>query len=262
MVTMTTVGYGDKSPKSFLARIYAAAWMIIGMIILSTFTAEVSSGLVTKGIITHETTIGRSIGVPTGSRDFYRWRFREAIIKEFSTVQKLEEHLQRGEASNRIVLYSCKARNVTDSNKQIVQVLEPHIVAIKLMKIKNINPTGECDKQDEYQLQKCVRRKVKTFFNYAGPEEEEEQDDESEETKCDFEKSSHSKLKEFQPFDMKAIFIYISASLVVVTFAVGIVFDLIRYRKQKDLIEADVEACRGRKWNAVEERMERIAEKE
>ena len=76
---------------------------------------------------------------------------------------------------------------------------------------------------------------METFLNYAGPKKEEIEDEnnESEETKCDFEKSNHSKLKEFQPFEMKAIIIYASASLVVVTFVVGIVFDLIRSRRQK-----------------------------
>ncbi|PFX19185.1 uncharacterized protein LOC111338543 [Stylophora pistillata] len=168
--------------------------------------------------------------------------------------------MHRIELSSTVVLYSCKARDFTESNKQIVRVLDPDIVVIKMTKIVNSNSTKEYDNQDEDKLGTCVRKKMKIFSKYAGPEEEEEDEfDESEETKCDFEKSNHSKLKEFQLFDMKAIVIYTSASFVVVTFAVGTVFDLIRYRKQKDLIKADVEACRGRKRNAVEERMERRA---
>lgn len=44
-VTMTTVGYGDKSPKSLGGRLVALLWMFISVIILSTFTASIVSSL-------------------------------------------------------------------------------------------------------------------------------------------------------------------------------------------------------------------------
>ena len=47
--------YGDKTLKSLPARIYSAVWMIVGMIILSIFTAEVISGLTSKELIPHHT---------------------------------------------------------------------------------------------------------------------------------------------------------------------------------------------------------------
>ena len=42
--------YGDKSPKSFFARLFATVWMITGIILLSMFTAQVSSRLITQEI--------------------------------------------------------------------------------------------------------------------------------------------------------------------------------------------------------------------
>jgi polar amino acid transport system substrate-binding protein len=45
IVTMTTVGYGDKSPKSFGGRLVATAWMFVSIIILSSFTAAITSSL-------------------------------------------------------------------------------------------------------------------------------------------------------------------------------------------------------------------------
>lgn len=44
-VTMTTVGYGDKAPKTFMGRIIALIWMFTAIIIISTFTGMIASSL-------------------------------------------------------------------------------------------------------------------------------------------------------------------------------------------------------------------------
>jgi len=49
VVTMTTVGYGDKCPRKTIGRVIAAVWMIIGIIWFAAFTATLTSSLtVTK----------------------------------------------------------------------------------------------------------------------------------------------------------------------------------------------------------------------
>jgi ABC-type amino acid transport substrate-binding protein len=45
VVTMTTVGYGDKCPKRISGRLVAAAWMIIGIMWFAAFTATLSTVL-------------------------------------------------------------------------------------------------------------------------------------------------------------------------------------------------------------------------
>lgn len=44
-VTMTTVGYGDKSPRSLGGRLVALVWMFTAIIIISGFTASIASSL-------------------------------------------------------------------------------------------------------------------------------------------------------------------------------------------------------------------------
>ncbi len=44
-VTMTTVGYGDRVPKSFGGRLMAVVWMFSALIIIASFTASVTSTL-------------------------------------------------------------------------------------------------------------------------------------------------------------------------------------------------------------------------
>lgn len=44
-VTMTTVGYGDKAPVTLIGRLLALIWMIAALVVVSTFTAAITSAL-------------------------------------------------------------------------------------------------------------------------------------------------------------------------------------------------------------------------
>ena len=44
-VTMTTVGYGDKAPRTLMGRIVGLIWMFTAIIIVSSFTAAITSAL-------------------------------------------------------------------------------------------------------------------------------------------------------------------------------------------------------------------------
>ena len=51
-VTMTTVGYGDKSPRSLGGRIIALIWMFTAIVIISGFTASIASSLMVNHLDT------------------------------------------------------------------------------------------------------------------------------------------------------------------------------------------------------------------
>ncbi len=61
MVTMTTVGYGDKTPKTAGGRFVALVWMFTGIILVSVFTAAVTASL----------TVGELHGKVQGLQDLY-----------------------------------------------------------------------------------------------------------------------------------------------------------------------------------------------
>jgi ABC-type amino acid transport substrate-binding protein len=70
-VTLATVGYGDKVPKSLAGRALAVVWMFTGIVMISLFTASVTALLTTEQL---ETTIQRAddlrrvrIGAVSGS---------------------------------------------------------------------------------------------------------------------------------------------------------------------------------------------------
>lgn len=63
-VTMTTVGYGDKAPQTLGGRVIALVWMFAGIIIISSFTAAITSSL----------TLGQLQGPVQGPDDLHAGR--------------------------------------------------------------------------------------------------------------------------------------------------------------------------------------------
>ena len=96
MVTMTTVGYGDKAPKTLGGRIVALVWMIFSIIFIASFTAN----------ITASQTIRELRGKVHGFNDLYNARVGSIPRSEgfdFLTKQGIDvipfEDLQEGLAA-------------------------------------------------------------------------------------------------------------------------------------------------------------------
>jgi len=70
-VTMTTVGYGDKSPRTLLGRLVALVWMFASIIVISSFTAAIASSMtvtrLVEGITGPEDLPGHTLGTVAAS---------------------------------------------------------------------------------------------------------------------------------------------------------------------------------------------------
>ncbi len=101
VVTMSTVGYGDKRPKKIGGRLIAAIWMFIGIIWFAGLTATLSSALTVDRIRHGEISdlpdlYGKNVAViqDTTSEDFLRYHNVKMVLVR--TLADLLESLKAG----------------------------------------------------------------------------------------------------------------------------------------------------------------------
>lgn len=61
-ISMTTVGFGDKCPKSYIGRMYAVVWILVGITLCSIFTASLITEIIQAKEVDTEIN-GKKIGV-------------------------------------------------------------------------------------------------------------------------------------------------------------------------------------------------------
>ncbi|MGD8810119.1 MAG: transporter substrate-binding domain-containing protein [Gammaproteobacteria bacterium] len=89
-VTMTTVGYGDKAPKTLGGRLVALVWMFLSLIIIASFTASIAASLTTGELIESQLRdrplSELDVGVLEGSAAEEFVRTRGAVPVSFDSV--------------------------------------------------------------------------------------------------------------------------------------------------------------------------------
>jgi ABC-type amino acid transport substrate-binding protein len=99
-VTMTTVGYGDATPKTASGRSLALIWMFIGVVVLAFFTATVTSILTLaslRGTVQHATELAHvRTGTVAGSPGALYLNRRNVAFTHFTTYEDSLEALAEG----------------------------------------------------------------------------------------------------------------------------------------------------------------------
>lgn len=100
-VTMTTVGYGDKAPKSLLGRGLALLWMLASVIIISSVTATIASSLTIERLdarINGPEDLHRfEVGVIAGTTGEAYLREEKIVARSFDDAPAALDALAKGE---------------------------------------------------------------------------------------------------------------------------------------------------------------------
>ncbi|XP_028394083.1 uncharacterized protein LOC114518309 [Dendronephthya gigantea] len=92
VVTMTTVGYGDRAPKGITARVLAVFWMMISIVFLALFTANATAILaISQADEDHTITLGKRVGV-LNSKHFIEVELNigSTVIEYASTLEWIQ----------------------------------------------------------------------------------------------------------------------------------------------------------------------------
>jgi len=136
-VTITTVGYGDKTPKGWPGRLFALFWMFIGIFLISFFTASISSSLTVKqykeAIISPQDLYGKQVGTVKDVSTAKHLRKLGARVFEFKDLDTLITVLDRGLLKlavydNALLKYFANNRDLSQnlkSNEKHIRLIGP-----------------------------------------------------------------------------------------------------------------------------------------
>lgn len=100
-VTMTTVGYGDKTPSTFAGRLVSFLWMLAGVLLIASFTAAVAASVAAARVndmVTHPGDLYRvRCGVLAGSMPQQFLERQGVASRSFESIESALEALSAGQ---------------------------------------------------------------------------------------------------------------------------------------------------------------------
>ncbi|XP_068753162.1 uncharacterized protein [Montipora capricornis] len=145
--TLTTMGYGDRSPKSPLGRVFCILCIIAGVIIVSIFSALVTTSLfasAAQGFKIH----GSKLGAVNGSEEFKLGVTMNADMKVFPHVFRMTQALLAHEIDGALVdNYVLTTVNLIQEAPIMIERYVEHQIIYGVVLAKNSS-----------KLEKCVRK--------------------------------------------------------------------------------------------------------
>lgn len=244
VVTMATVGYGDKSPKSFFARLFATVWMVTGIILLSMFTAQVSSRLTTQELKGDDHLLHKRIGVPRalyGSdyvHDTMALSTVEALDEPLETIGKLDEM-----ELNSVLVFHCDDKTSDNNGWEVLQFMASLHVGAELYYRPRDDEIVEFDIEDKYI--KCMKRRINAKCRKRDPEGSSGRS--SPHSSCDKLVKEHDKLKfEFKWVYFKDLSQYLipfgtMVGLIILFFIVGSIWDCCHHKEKNKFQDSETD---------------------
>ncbi|KAM7434885.1 hypothetical protein ABFA07_015103 [Porites harrisoni] len=155
-VTMSTVGYGDKTPKSVAARLFAVGWIMIGVTICSILTATLSSALTSVTVESVGVIAGIKVGATRDSIALQKAANLGANVRAFEDLNEVYDALTKDESIEGMM------EEVFTAMEYIKKRNDPLLSVVHFFEEKHgygvafkSNPFGE-----ESNLDNCIKKVV------------------------------------------------------------------------------------------------------
>ncbi|XP_031565849.1 uncharacterized protein LOC116301000 [Actinia tenebrosa] len=102
-VTMTTVGYGDRSPRGYFARIFAIIWVLVGIVITSIFTGVVTTSLTAITLSTETSLYGTTVIAIQNSTEYKFGLNKNAKVTGAINLEEVANRLKKREFKGALV---------------------------------------------------------------------------------------------------------------------------------------------------------------
>ena len=146
-VTLTTVGYGDKAPKTTGGRIIALIWMFGGLVMISGFTAAIASSLTVTQLDVGITSMNDLYDVRVGTvQTSSSEEFLQKNGLSFITTNNIEEGIELVKQNKidafvydaPILKYLIKSQNISNEIRVLPIILDPINYAFALPANSNL----------------------------------------------------------------------------------------------------------------------------
>ena len=127
-VTMTTVGYGDKTPKSTLGRIVAIAWMFASLVLVSLLSASLVSKLTADRVEEADPALSldimrQSLAATVDSSGAEYLKSRGLSFTAASTLDEALRQLEEGRATAAVNSVGALTYSVAKSHSREIEVM-------------------------------------------------------------------------------------------------------------------------------------------
>ncbi|CAH3119764.1 unnamed protein product [Pocillopora meandrina] len=136
---MTTVGYGDKAPKSAMARIFSVVWILFGLIAMAIFMANVTTALTALSLQLEPTSLrGVQVGVIGNGTEYQHALKEDAHPKSNECIVTDGQVLKKPSSNIKQKIYGIFNISLTMTSASLdhLGVLPLHIKEVLALQLK------------------------------------------------------------------------------------------------------------------------------
>ncbi|XP_073256589.1 uncharacterized protein [Porites lutea] len=192
-ISMTTVGYGDKTPKSVVGRIFSIIWIQLGLVIMAIFMAHITSALTVLNLeMGLGSLAGKKVAVLGNGTEFQHARYLDARPEVYYKIEDIIEALQAKKVEGMLL------DSYTASFYQSREKLES-LVTVKKFELRRY--VGILISEEKKDLANCLENHRPSILRHVQT------------VTSTFKLTQQMPMKLFDPFDESSVKGYLFSSL-------------------------------------------------